>query len=187
MERNPDYPEELYFAWEEGLEEAAEKFNEKSTYIRVELRTLNGVTDAYNDDIERDLTLIPIALGVVAFYIVVMVGSCSPIHCRVVAGIFGIICIALAYAAGCSVMFMLGGKASGIHNLLPCLLIGIGADDIFVIASAIDATPFSKSANERIIDGMRLAGPSITISTLSIAAAFYLASLTSLIALKSFC
>jgi hypothetical protein len=32
----------------------------------------------------------------------------------------------------------MGYKTSGVHNLLPFLLLGIGVDDMFVIASAAD-------------------------------------------------
>ena len=148
---------------------------------------MHGEQEAYNRNLQRDLALVPIAIAVVSFYIVCMLGSCSPMHCRVVAGLGGIICIGLAYTAGCSVMFAFGGQASGMHNLIPCLLIGIGADDIFVIANAIDQTPFSKSPGDRIADGIKHAGPSITITSLTIALAFLFASMTSLVALKSFC
>ena len=34
-------------------------------------------------------------------------------------------------------MFAIGGEVSGVHNLMPFLLIGIGVDDMFVIANAI--------------------------------------------------
>ena len=109
MERNPDYSEAVYFEWESELQQAAVQFNEDSVYIRVELLTEKGVVDAYKNDIQRDRALVPVAVAVVSFYIVCMLGSCSPLHCRVVAGLGGILCIGLAYAAGFSVMFALGG------------------------------------------------------------------------------
>ena len=84
-------------------------------------------------------------------------------------------------------MFSLGGETAGVHNLMPFLLIGIGVDDMFVIANAVDQVPFSKSPNERLIMAMRHAGPSITITSFTNALAFLFGSTTSLIALKSFC
>lgn len=84
-------------------------------------------------------------------------------------------------------MFLLGGEVSGIQNLLPFLLIGIGVDDMFVIANAVDQVPFSVSATDRLVIGMRHAGPSITITSFTNALAFFFGSTTSLLALKSFC
>ena len=71
--------------------------------------------------------------------------------------------------------------------MMPFLLIGIGVDDMFVIANAVDQVPFSKNPNDRLIMAMRHAGPSITITSFTNALAFYFGSTTSLIALKSFC
>ena len=99
----------------------------------------------------------------------------------------GLICIFLSYFSGFGVMFNLGGQVAGVHNLMPFLLIGIGVDDMFVIANAIDQVPFSKSAEERIVTGLSHAGPSITITSFTNALAFYFGSTTSLIALRSFC
>ena len=84
-------------------------------------------------------------------------------------------------------MFATGGEVSGVHNLMPFLLIGIGVDDMFVIANAIDQVPFTTSATDRIVIGMRHAGPSISITSLTNALAFFFGSTTSLLALRSFC
>ena len=99
----------------------------------------------------------------------------------------GLICIFMSYFSGFGVMFAFGGEVAGVHNLMPFLLIGIGVDDMFVIANAIDQVPFSKSAEARIVEGIKHAGPSITITSFTNALAFYFGSTTSLIALRSFC
>merc|ERR1712157_499038 len=71
--------------------------------------------------------------------------------------------------------------------MIPFLLAGIGADDIYIIANAIDQTPFFKPTEERIVDAVRRAGPSITITATTVVLAFIIGSITSLIALRSFC
>jgi Niemann-Pick C1 protein len=50
----------------------------------------------------------------------------------------GIITIGLAYGSSFGLAALMGYKTSGVHNLLPFLLLGIGVDDMFVIASAAD-------------------------------------------------
>ena len=67
------------------------------------------------------------------------------------------------------------------------MLIGIGADDVFIIANAIDQTSFKKSPEERIVNAIKHAGPTITITSVTTFIAFFLGSTSSLIALKSFC
>jgi predicted RND superfamily exporter protein len=65
-------------------------------------------------------------------------GSCSPIKFRSGAAGITFLCVALSYGASNGLAYLLGAKSAGIHNLLPFLLLGIGVDDMFVIASAID-------------------------------------------------
>lgn len=65
-------------------------------------------------------------------------------------------------------------KTAGIHELIPFLLVGIGVDDIFVICNALDQTDLKDEANERIRQAIKMAGPSITITSLTNAMAFLL-------------
>lgn len=114
-------------------------------------------------------------------------GSFSPIHCRGAAALITLLCVILSYTASTGICFILGGRVAGVHNLLPFLLIGIGVDDMFVISAAIDQTDTKKTAEERIIDGLKHAGPSITITSFTNVIAFWLGASTSLEALSSFC
>ena len=115
MLRHPDYDADVYMKWEKALLDNASKFNEGSVYIRAELYTSYGLEEAYKTDLDRDTSLIPLAVGVVSLYIILFLGSWSPIHCRLLAGISGVLCIGLAFVAGCSLMIVMGGKFSSIH------------------------------------------------------------------------
>ena len=76
----------------------------------------------------------------VAAYCIMFMGSFSPIHFRSGASCITLFCVMLSYTASTGMGFLLGYKTSGINNLLPFLLIGIGVDDMFVLSSAIDQT-----------------------------------------------
>ena len=76
---------------------------------------------------------------------------------------------------------------TSIHNLIPFLLLGVGVDDMFVLCNAIDQTPLHYTAEKRIQEAVKHAGPSITITSFTNALAFYFGSMTSLIAVRSFC
>lgn len=65
-------------------------------------------------------------------------GSCSPLHFRSAAAGIALLCVGLSYGASSGFGFLIGMKFGGVHEILPFLLIGIGVDDCFVIASALD-------------------------------------------------
>ena len=123
----------------------------------------------------------------VGTYTIIFLGSCSPIHCRVTVAFGGLLCVMISYVAGFGYCFEAGLKVAGVHNLMPFLLIGIGVDDMFVVCNAVDQTDINDSVKNRIIEAMKHAGPSITITSLTNALAFYFGATTSLIALRSFC
>ena len=99
----------------------------------------------------------------------------------------GLLCVILSCSAGYSVSFAAGLQISRLHNILPFMIVGIGVDDMFVIVNTIDQTPMHLSANERFRIGMTHAGPSITITSVTNAIAFFTGSMTKLAALNSFC
>ena len=69
------------------------------------------------------------------------------------------------------------------HNILPFMLLGLGVDDMFVIVNCIDQTPTDLKPSERFKIGFKHAGPSITVTSITDAIAFFLGSLSSLPAL----
>jgi len=127
------------------------------------------------------------AIGLVSVYCIIFMGSCSPIHFRSAAGGIALLCVALSFTSSSGIAYLVGAKSAGIHNLLPFMLIGIGVDDMFVISSAIDQTNPRESIEKRMQQGMIHAGASITITSFTNAAAFFLGCTSSIDALSSFC
>jgi predicted RND superfamily exporter protein len=93
----------------------------------------------------------------------------------------------ICFVGGFSIAFAFGFKESGIHSMMSFLLIGIGGDDMFVIANAIDQTSFHLSYHERFKIGLAHAGPSVSITTFTNALAFYFGTFTPIPALSDFC
>jgi len=78
------------------------------------------------------------ALLLVAIYCLVFLGGFSPIHLRMLISSVGLLMIGLSFMCANGLLGYLGINTSSINDILPFLLIGIGADDIFVIVNGID-------------------------------------------------
>ena len=123
----------------------------------------------------------------VSTYCILFLGSCSPIHSRAVVAIGGLITIGVSFTCGNGISGTIGYQTAGVHNLLAFLMIGIGADDMFVLCNAIDQTDFDQTVEERFKKAFASAGPSITITSFTNVISFFVGSLTPIIALGSFC
>lgn len=162
-------------------------FDTSFTYIEVYIFTVSGQSAAFSEDIQSDLSLIAISVALVAIYVVIFLGNFSPIHNRFKLGALGFLTVILTYTSSYGLLSILGLKVSGIHNLLPFLLIGVGADDMFVVVNSVDQVDTNLHPNERFVRGFKHAGPSITITSFTNIMAFFISASTSLLALKSFC
>ena len=90
------------------------------------------------DIIEHDKNLVFRAMALLIFYSVLMLGSCSPIHCRMLVSIAGLLTIMLASLAGIGLCSKLGYKKDEMHDTMFVLMLGLGLDDMFVICNALD-------------------------------------------------
>ena len=76
----------------------------------------------------------------IVIYCALMLGSCSPIHCRLSATLLGLLCVMLSVQGGAGICYVLDFGAAEVHDTLPILMLGIGVDDMFVICNALDQT-----------------------------------------------
>ena len=94
------------------------------------------------------------AVAMIVIYCSMFLGSCSPIHCRVLVALTGVMCVLIACASGYGICYLYNWKSSELIQVLPVLMLGIGVDDMFVICNAIDQTPMHLPPSERIKRGM---------------------------------
>lgn len=182
-----DYDQKQLHNVEKALEDKAQEFNKDSKHVNIYLFTPNGLRESFSGDMTNDLGLVQVAVSLVAIYCIIFMGGCSPIHFRSAAAGIALLCVGLSYGSSSGLCYLVGGKSAGIHQLLPFLLIGIGVDDCFVIASNIDQTDPRFSVEKRMMIGLQHAGSSITITSFTNAIAFFLGCTASLEALSSFC
>ena len=183
--------EKAYFSWENNLlkafSEKWDKTGDKDDQIILHLYTIQGLFEAFVEDITYDFNLVGAAIFLVVVYTFFFLGAFSPIHCRTGVACVGIFSILLAYGAGFGFMYLVGGMSTGVHQLMPFLLVGIGVDDMFVLCNAVDQTDIKAKTEERLYHALGHAGPAITITSLTNALAFAFGATGSLPALRSFC
>lgn len=103
------------------------------------------MTDAFINDVMQDLNFIVVGIFIMLVYACVIIGSCSPIHSRVVVAFVGLGTIALSYFGGFGICGVAGIQTSYMHNILPFIVLCVGVDDMFVICNALDQTDINKT------------------------------------------
>ena len=158
------------------LQRSITNWGEQSELLNVYAFSGTMFTEAFLDDAKYDAVFLLSAIMLITLYSYFVLGSCSPIHFRALSAMVGLSCVLLATTSGYAISFAAGFKFSRMHPVLPFMLMGIGVDDMYVIVNTIDQTPMHLSANERFKRGLTLAGPSITITSVTDGIAFFLGS-----------
>lgn len=101
--------------------------------IDFSIYTFSGQIESINQPIDNDLGLMAFSIMLVASYCLFLLGGFSPVNSRILLSLMGLFNIGISYGSACGLLAYMGVKTSKINGILPFLLIGIGADDIFVI------------------------------------------------------
>ena len=87
---------------------------------------------------EHDTNLAILAGLVILTYSITFLGTCSPIYCKLIVSLAGLICILLSVVTGNCIGYIIGLEQSDAMLVMPILMLGIGLDDMFVICNALD-------------------------------------------------
>ena len=149
--------------------------------------TEHGYKESMSDAIAKDNVTVLIAAIVMSLYLIIFLGSFSPIHCRLVVALAGILSVVLSFFSGFGLLYYFGHETSDFHAWLPFLMMAIGSEHMFVVCNAVDRTDLEQNAYIRIHEALSYAGPEITITSLTTCCAFLFGLISSLEALRSFC
>lgn len=95
-------------AWEKHIETTIEKYSDAHPLIRFQMFTLGGFIDIFEADFLDDAVLLLVALCMVQGYCYLMLGNCSPIHCRCCLASVGLLCVMISITAGGGFCFAIG-------------------------------------------------------------------------------
>ncbi|XP_057639788.1 protein patched homolog 2 isoform X1 [Chionomys nivalis] len=102
-------------------------------------------------------------------------------------GLAGVLLVALAVASGLGLCALLGITFNAATTqVLPFLALGIGVDDIFLLAHAFTKAPPDTPLPERMGECLRRTGTSVALTSINNMVAFFMAILVPIPALRAF-
>ncbi|TRY77454.1 hypothetical protein TCAL_08010 [Tigriopus californicus] len=162
--------------------------------------TLAGVTayvnaarsfgDVLGGSIGGDVNMLALGYLIVILYVMAMLGKFNSVEQRALLSLTGIMAVGMGIGSAYGFCSYVGLDYTGLHSILPFLLLGIGIDDMFVIVQSFDNLKDGELAlalAQRFGLCMSHAGVAITITSVTDLLAFGIGGTTVLPALMSFC
>mmetsp|Transcript_5028 Transcript_5028/g.12536 ORF Transcript_5028/g.12536 Transcript_5028/m.12536 type:complete len:858 (+) Transcript_5028:197-2770(+) len=184
IEENGSKEDKRAEEWENNFEDLTRNVK----YDDIEVYPLSGVSirNAFSSAISGDLILFFFGLALLAVYVIIMLGRPSFVHTHILIGMVGLVSTGFAIVFSYGVCLAIGLPINPLVSVLPFILIGIGVDDLFILAGHADRTPISLSVRERMGATMSHAGISITITSLTDFLAFTLSATSRIPAIADF-
>ena len=127
--------------WRDKVVSYIKEFSKESKYIYIDYEMSSEFFGELNEALAKDTDLLVLVVITVFAYGIMFIGACSPIHCRTLLTIFGLLTVFVSVYAGFGLSFMLGYIKETTHEMLYVLLMGVGIDDMFVVCNALDQVP----------------------------------------------
>ena len=157
-----------------------------STNAVLEFYTARSFGDEFFRAIVDDIPLIPgVFLAMSLFTAAVFARRKHP--SRSLLGLNAVVAVALAIMSGYGILFMSGTGLTSMTQILPFVIFGIGLDDAFIIMGCYQRTNDKMDTTKRVYHTIEVAGPSITLTTLTSTLAFGLGGLSSVPSVRWLC
>ncbi|OSX81167.1 hypothetical protein BU14_0025s0048 [Porphyra umbilicalis] len=147
--------------------------------------------EAFSGAVSGDVTLFTAGFVLLFAYVMLFLGEFHAVRSRLFAGAATLLNVGLAIGSSFGLASLIGSFYGPVHQILPLLLLGVGADDGFVVVQALDdvrANPryASKTAQERVALALSNSGVAIFLTSATNVAVFLISSTTKLPALRHF-
>nr|XP_033771760.1 protein patched homolog 2 isoform X1 [Geotrypetes seraphini] len=174
-------------AWQRKFVELAQQSvpqNSSQNIHAFSTTTLNDIMKSFSD-----VSVIRVAGGyllMLAYACVTMLRwDCSKSQGAV--GLAGVLLVALSVASGLGLCSLLGlSFNAATTQVLPFLALGIGVDDMFLLAHAFTEAGSGTPVKERTGECLRRTGTSVTLTSINNVIAFFMAALVPIPALRAF-
>ena len=152
--------------------------------------TMRSFGDIIGGSIGSDLNVLAAGYLLIFVYVLINLGKLNAVEHRVWLSVGGVVAVLMGVATSFGLAAFMGVFSSGMNQLLPFLMLGIGIDDMFVIMQAFESLNSEECLlplPERMGLTMKHAGVAITITSITDLLAFAIGATTVLPALSSFC
>eukprot|EP01065_Artemidia_motanka_P010824 TRINITY_DN15802_c0_g1_i1.p1 TRINITY_DN15802_c0_g1~~TRINITY_DN15802_c0_g1_i1.p1 ORF type:complete len:1112 (+),score=254.07 TRINITY_DN15802_c0_g1_i1:45-3338(+) len=158
----------------------------EETQVRAHPRTKTSLSKEIARVVKQDVALVGISIVLVLLFCAVILGDRTIVGSRLLLGSAGIVGMIVAFVIGLGMLPVMGEKQTPITALVLFVLIGIGVDDIIIIVDSVNHHSFVTAIRRRLVRAVAVAGPAITLTTLTDVLAFALGSLATMPAVRSF-
>ncbi|KAJ0067609.1 hypothetical protein NL108_008928, partial [Boleophthalmus pectinirostris] len=196
-----DYEQVSHINWNEEkaaaiLEAWQRKYSEavlKSVAVNSSQKVLTFTTTTLEDILRSfsDVSVIRVASG----YLLMLVYACLTMlrwdcaKSQGAVGLAGVLLVTLSVAAGLGLCSLLGiSFNAATTQVLPFLALGVGVDDVFLLAHAFSETGQNKRIpfEDRTGECLKRTGASVALTSISNVTAFFMAALIPIPALRAF-
>ncbi|CAG0886016.1 unnamed protein product [Cyprideis torosa] len=177
-------------SWEKRFIDTFTNYTTTDSDLEIYYEALRSFVDIASGTALQDVELLSIGYVIVFLYIILVLSNRNRVEQKVLLSILGLLAVGLSTIASTGICSALGVLYGPMHKTLPFILLGLGIDDMFVIAQCFqNLTPEEQklSLPDRIGRTMQHAGVAITVTSVTDVAAFLVGSTTVLPALRSFC
>merc|ERR1711892_161008 len=176
-------------AWESELIHVTQ--NASRDQLQVMVNAARSFGDVSTEAIFFDASLMASGYIIMFIYTIVMLGKLNTLEVRLFLTVSGIVSIGMGLVIAIGISSLIGYPYTPIHAILPFLCLGIGIDDMFVIAqcwSNMQKDPRNSGLGlpDRMGIALKHAGVSVTVTSLTDVFAFGVGAVTQMPGLESF-
>ena len=185
-----EFADPTTLAWEAQVIESV--LDLSTDIVEVYIYSARSLGDVSTQSIFFDAALLAGGYTIMFMYTILMLGRLNTLEVRLMLAVAGIVSIAMGFVLGLSISSLLGFPVTPIHSLLPFLCLGIGIDDMFVMAQCW-ANMKKKNLDDGLSHPEKLgttlehAGVAVTVTTLTDVFAFGVGAVTQMPGLAAFC
>uniref|UniRef100_A0A8C5D125 Patched 1 n=1 Tax=Gadus morhua TaxID=8049 RepID=A0A8C5D125_GADMO len=186
---NEDKASAILEAWQRSYSEVVQKSvapDSSQKVLSFTTTTLEDILKSFSD-----ISVIRVASG----YLLMLAYACLTmlrwdcVKSQGAVGLVGVLLVALSVAAGLGLCSLLGiSFNAATTQVLPFLALGVGVDDVFLLAHAFSETGQNKRIpfEDRTGECLKRTGASVALTSISNVTAFFMAALIPIPALRAF-
>jgi len=175
------------FEWEAKVVDVLKSYKKTVSGYKFVFMLHRSVDDELGRSVGGDIMLMVITYTIMITFVCLALGHFDPVRFRGSTAMGGVLLIILATLSAYGISALTGAKFTSLAQILPFLILGVGVDDMFILVASFDRTSPSDDVRTRCSEGLRDAGVTITLTSLTNAVAFLLGSTTSIPAVSYFC